>query len=176
MSVHPLLKTGLAFAILSAGTSLAHAQATVGVMDSCQAHDWQRFADAVEARDTAALQAMLADPENRLCDELMPTAEALVCAYDPLGCIQPAAGDDPDDPDQPNGQPNDQPTDNPNDGPFGDDGPFPGQRPGEPLGSENDRTDNSSPTDSGGDDGGSDDGGRDGGQGGGANGSPTGKP
>ena len=158
-----LLCAGIALGALFGAAGAANAQATVGAMDSCEAHDWNSFADAVEARDVALLQAMLNDPENRICEDLRPTVEALACELDPLGCVEPSAGtpddDVPDDDDDQPGDDDDQPgTD---DGPFGRDGPFPGQAPGEHVGTENDRPDNDNPSDDGGNDGGNDGGGRD---------------
>lgn len=143
---------------LLASANAANAMTENQVFDSCMAHDWARFAEAVENNDFAALDQMARDPELRGCPEMVSTARLLACQADPLACIEPAAGPDPkvDIPPPPSVE-IECPTWNLR---CTDALPPPGAH----IGVENDRTDNSD----------NDDGNEAGGNGGGASSAPSG--
>lgn len=154
-----LIRTGIALAAL-AGSFVTAQAASNGVMD-CQPHDWLAFGEAMDPYDVDALRTLFAQPELFNCPEIYQTVQVLLCAEDPLSCVEPAAGDPGTPGDIPGDDPGDNPGDNPGDDTQPGDDPFDGQRPGEPIGQENDGGDQDSP---GGDDGGSS-GGSDGGRG-----------
>jgi hypothetical protein len=133
-----LIVTGAAVAALMAGAASLHAQTPAEIFDSCKPHDWQRYGEAVEALDYAALEAMLREPELGACPEILASAGALVCANDPIACIEPAAGGPGPIPSlNPNFDPQPVPPvvicdECPGDFlPFGGLGPFPNQAPGQ---------------------------------------------
>jgi hypothetical protein len=119
--------------LASAQTSTAETAGTENealVFDSCMAHDWMRFVEAVEANDYLTLDAMARDPQLLACPEIVATAEVLACAGDPMLCIEPAAG--------PNVPEVEQDAPPPTLPCAANCGPFPGQRPGQQLGIERD--------------------------------------
>lgn len=130
-----LIRTGIALAALT-GSCMAAQAASNGLMD-CQPHDWLAFGAAMDPYDVDALRALQAQPELFNCPEILQTVQVLLCAEDPLSCVEPAAGIP--------GTPGNVPGDNPGDDTQPGDDPFDGQRPGEPIGVENDGGDQNSP-------------------------------
>jgi len=90
-----LITTLASVLALLASANGARALGEAEVFDSCMAHDWSRFAAAVESNDIATLEQMAREPELRGCGAIVATARLLACAADPMPCIEPAAGPDP---------------------------------------------------------------------------------
>lgn len=101
-------------------TPAAHAASNGLVIDSCKPNDWNRFGEAVETMNLELLAELARDPEMRNC-EFAETARVLLCAFNPIDCVEPAAGPElvsvpvfepPLDEDQlPPGEPQDPPSD-----------------------------------------------------------------